>query len=50
MIKSIKQAYRNISNEWNNDDGYVQPIISFRGVLILAVVLVAICVWSVVTA
>lgn len=50
MMKYIKQTYRNLSNEWNNDDGYVQPIISFRGLLILIVALIAVCTWAVFTA
>lgn len=49
MLKYIKQTYRNLSEEWNNEDGYVQPIISFRGLLILIVVMIAVCVWSVLT-
>lgn len=49
MLKYIKQTYRNLSKEWNNEDGYVQPIISFRGLLILIVVMIAVCVWSVLT-
>lgn len=50
MMKYIKQTYRNLSKEWGNDDGYVQPIISFRGLLILIVALIAVCTWAVFTA
>lgn len=50
MMKYIKQTYRNLSKEWNNEDGYVQPIISFRGLLILVAVLITVCAWSVFTA
>lgn len=50
FLKASKRTYRNLSKEWDNEDGYVQPIISFRGLLILIVALVVICGWTIINA
>lgn len=39
FLRRAKQTYVNLERGWNNDDGYVQPIVSFNGMLILMVVM-----------
>lgn len=42
LITKTKSTFKSCSQTWDNKDGYVQPMISFRGVAVLVLVIATI--------